>query len=185
MCGRCKTIEPFDCIVHPNAIQTFSLNDQDVFCIPVECQACKSDTIVSSFGALVQSCNWVGRSEFEEVAVSAYIPKAHRKFYSQATIAYQAGQTLAEIFLLRTLIEQHMGSIVNDSSKMRGDELCEKHADTLPDNFKQQVSSLKEVYAKLSGSMHGALGDAELFEAQRGEIERHFDALRLFKIHRS
>jgi hypothetical protein len=47
-----------------------------------------------------------GRAPIEHVLVPNVIPKNAAGFFKDALIAYQSGQTLAALFLLRTLIEQ-------------------------------------------------------------------------------
>lgn len=162
-----------------------STSTRQVFSIPVQSQACKKGEIVFLVTRSELKLTLTGRSDFEEVQPPAFIGKGVKRFYSQAVIAHQAGQSLAGVFLLRTLIEQHMRLIVQDSSKMRGDELCDRYSDTLPENFRQQFPSLKEIYGKLSDAMHTAVAEPDFFEAQRVEIDRHFDALRLVKLHQS
>src|SRR3954471_18805498 len=87
-----------------------SVNDTDplfqVYVLAYQCQTCKEQPIVF----LVRRQKWslilVGRSPFADIQVPSFLPKTERHFYRDAVVAYQAGQTLAALFLLRTFIEQ-------------------------------------------------------------------------------
>lgn len=185
LCSTCHDIEAFNFYGNWSAEETVSLNrtGEQVFWFPLQCQSCKNSVIVLLVHRIGRKITLVGRSEIEEVQVPPFIPKVQSRFYSQAIIAYQAGHALAGLFLLRTVIEQHMRAVTENSEKLRGDELCDAYAKPLPAALKQEFPSLKEIYKKLSDAMHAAKADNELFESERSEIERHFDALRLFKIH--
>ncbi len=187
LCPVCDDIEAFNFWGNESAQQPISLGSpgKQAFCFPLQCQRCKTAVIVLLVRRIGRKIMLTGRSEFEEVKAPSLIPKDQRKFYSQAIIAYQSGRALAGVFLLRTLIEQHMRAVTGNSAELGGYDLCDSYAKSLPLDFKQQFPSLKEIYKKLSDAMHAAKADNVLFESQRSEIERHFDALRLFKIHQS
>ena len=109
-------------------------------------------------------------------------------FFANATVAFQSGQTLAGIFLLRVFIEQYWRSlsavsgIVGPKGKPTGDELADAYKATLPVDFKARFPSLSEVYASLSAAMHAASEDAALFEESAAKVIEHFEARRLFKL---
>ena len=185
LCGNCKDVEPFNLRNGLQSVHTFSgpESGDQVFCLELECQRCRTNVIVFEIRKSAEKILIVGRSEFEEIAMPPVILKNVRRFYSEAVIALQCKAVLASIFLLRTLIEQHMRSVTKASGEVRGDDLCDKYAGTLPDDFKKRFPSLKEIYGKLSDAMHQAKDDVELFESQSKEIVTHFEALRLFKLH--
>ena len=121
-----------------------------------------------------------GRSVIEHIEVPAYIPKNLRRYYSGAVLAYNCNQVLPALFMLRTLIEQHMRSVAGDGHKS-GDALCDAYAKTLDDAFKKKFPSLGEAYDKVSDALHAAREDEKLFKEQRDRILPHFDALRLWQ----
>ena len=125
----------------------------------------------------------VGRSEFEQVQVSDSIPKKFRHLYSQAMIAFQSGQVLPALFMLRTLIEQHMRMITNTQKaiELRGEDLCDAYAKTLDNDFKLRFPSLKVIYGNLSEAMHLASADVALFESQIHDTCLHFEGLEIFE----
>lgn len=185
LCGNCNDVEPFNLGNGLQSVHTFpglEAGDQ-VFCLDLECQRCRKNAIVFEIRKSAEKIQIVGRSEFEEVAVPAVILKNVRRFYSEAVIALQCRAVLASIFLLRTLIEQHMRAVTKAAATVRGDDLCDKYAETLPDDFKKRFPSLKEIYGKLSDAMHQAKDDVEVFDSQAKDIVKHFDALRLFNLH--
>jgi hypothetical protein len=179
MCGRCQSVESFNAWdLYPALSINMSPFDQ-VFCIPVQCQACKSNVIVFLIHRSRAKIQLVGRSEIERVTMPSYIPKAQREYYSGALIAFNSGQVLPALFMLRTMIEQYMRTATK-SDALRGDELCDKYAATLPSDFNARVPSLKAAYGKLSDALHRAEPDAALFEAQLRDICFHFESLALF-----
>ena len=121
----------------------------------------------------------VGRSEFENVKVPSSIPKEQKVFYSQALIAFNCGQVLPALFLLRTLIEQHMRAVTG-RAELRGDELCDEYNKTLDADFKERFASFKEVYGKLSDAVHRADQNESLFQSELERVRLHFDGLDLF-----
>ena len=116
------------------------------------------------------------------------MPKGQSKFYSDAQIAHNAGQTLAAIFLLRSFVEQFWRSVpevqrlIKGQPRATGDEQGTAYQDTLPVEFKNRFASLSEIYGKLSAAMHEANADARLFAESCQAVEEHFDARRLFKM---
>jgi hypothetical protein len=112
MCGVRKSVESFNAwLGHPASTIPVTRATEYAFCIPVQCQACRTNVIVLLVHRKGDKLQLVGRSEFEEVEVPQYIPKAQTQFYSQALIALNSGQVLPALFLLRTLIEQHMRTV--------------------------------------------------------------------------
>ncbi len=122
-----------------------------------------------------------GRAPIEHIEIPRTIPKNIQRFYSGAIVAYQSGQTLAGIFLLRTLIEQWAKSVATEKD-LQADEAIDSYLITLPDDFKGRFPSLRVLYGELSLDIHTATGSAELFEKARNQIDEHFEARRLFKI---
>lgn len=125
-----------------------------------------------------------GRSPIESVPAPKFIPPSVRDYYSDAMIDHHAGATLEALFMLRTLIEQFWKSqnLMPNAVRPTGDELGDAYNATLPDDFKKRFPSLKDIYAKLSEAIHEADGKDELFQSSLAEIERHFEARRLYGI---
>jgi hypothetical protein len=122
----------------------------------------------------------VGRSPIEQVAVSVAIPKKHRKYFASATIAFQSGQVLASLFLLRTFLEQLASAHVTD--QVRGDALMQAYMATLPEPVRAHFPSPREMYGKLSDAIHAADEDSQLFENVSAQIVEHFEARRLYRV---
>jgi hypothetical protein len=102
-------------------------------------------------------------------------------YYSGAVVAHQSGQTLAGIFLLRTVIEQWARFLIPDAPR-DAEKLLDAYMNTLPDDFKGRFASFRSLYSDLSGDMHTAEGDVDLFEGTLAKIHEHFEARRLFKL---
>jgi hypothetical protein len=121
-----------------------------------------------------------GRSPIEHVELPNFIPKEEKKWFRDALIAFQTGKVLAALFYLRTFIEQFGRRKTNlKDQRKTGDEIMTAYAATLPPNLRDTMPSLGEWYDKVSEALHGAKEDSELFEAARGQIEKHFDIRRV------
>jgi len=120
----------------------------------------------------------------EHVQVPEYIPRAVRKHYSNATVAFQSGQVLAAVCLLRVLIEQHAREKVPGSEGLKPDEVLDKYKKQLnqPNSgFNDKFPSLGDVYGRLSAAIHSASDDPDIFESSRDKVDLHFDGLRIFE----
>jgi len=180
-CGWCRSKESFNLLsTEKCSPHTFvSSQVRQFFSVPVQCQACKASEIVFLVTRDRLKLTLTGRSEFEEVQVPAFVPKGEKRFYSQAVIAYNSGHFLPALFLLRTLIEQHMRATTK-KGELRGDDLCDEYASSLPDGFKQTFPSLKSVYGNLSDVLHRADESKDLFDAELRRIDVHFQGLEAF-----
>lgn len=182
LCERCKRRQPHNpCGAKESP---FSLFPTQVFCVPLQCQGCKSPAVVflvtrrtTPQGAKLQL---TGRSNFERIEIPDFIPKRQEEFYSQAVVASNSGQALPALFMLRTLIEQYMRAETGNE-EARGDDLCSKYAELLDDDFKQRFPSLKDVYDKLSDALHRADASDALFKSEIQRIETHFHAKKVFE----
>jgi hypothetical protein len=181
LCSVCGAVEPFNLWDEESQRQAISLGKpgQQVFWFPVQCQRCKDSVVVLLIRRIGRKIKLVGRSEFEVVKAPSYIPKAQATFYSRAVVAFNSGEGLAGLFLLRTLIEQHMRAVTG-SDELRGDSLCDEYSNTLPEKLKGIIPSLKTAYGKISDALHRAISPEGLFESQQEQIELHFENLSLF-----
>jgi hypothetical protein len=186
-CDRCKDVEAFGLKVPDAFIVSYDglSPGEQVFCFELLCQRCRGFVVIFTVKKTGDKLQIVGRSEFEGVTFPEGIPKAQQKFYSQAVIAYQAGHFMAAICVLRVVVEQHMRSVVEDSKKMKADEVCDAYMDTLPPDFKSRWPSFKDIYGKLSEAVHSANTSDKLFETQRADIDKHFKALKMYNLHQS
>jgi len=151
---------------------------QQIFVLQYECQNCKGEPVsflVKRDGVRI---TLTGRSPIEKVNVPNFIPKNVRKYYRGSLVAFNSGANLPAMFMLRTMIEQHMRSTVKaGSQRMTGEELAAAYSDTLGAIFNSQFQSLRPVYLALSEAIHAALDDKpEIFEAEHANILRHFEA---------
>jgi hypothetical protein len=152
-----------------------------VFSIPLICQNCRDSAVTFVVARARNRLTLVGRFPIERIEVPAHFPKSVRSYYSDARLAFNSGQVLPALFMLRTLIEQFMRSKVGGTFK-RGEDLGRAYKATLPDDFKAKFSTLADSYESLSEAIHSANADPELFITQLGKIDEHFDARRLHKL---
>ena len=188
-CEQCDRIEPFNPVAAVDLLDPAPGNKHytssssgvvQQFALSYLCQGCKlvpEVFIVRRAGRKLTIC---GRSPMEHVEVAKYIPPTAKKYISGAIVAHQSGQTLAGLFLLRTSIEQWLRSLGAKHDK--ADQAIDWYMTTLPDDFKAQFPSLRDVYGDLSAAIHSADGSQEIFDKAKAEIEEHFDARRLYKL---
>jgi hypothetical protein len=183
-CTDCDRIEAFNAV----SAEDFSGRGQDrspftvggqtvqVFVLSYQCQSCKSVPevfLVRRHGLRLTNA---GRAPIEHVTVPADISKVVKRFFSGAIVAHQSGQTLAGLFLLRTLIEQ-FARAATASKATNADEVMEAYMATLPPDFKSRFSSMRDLYGELSEDLHSATGSPELFDSARNRITEHFEVL--------
>jgi hypothetical protein len=159
------------------------------FLLPYQCQNCKADPLAFLVKRDGLKLTLVGRSQFPEVLVPDFIPENQRKFYRNSVIASQTNFTLAAVLYLRTLIEQHFYQVVPKceieaiKGNPTGDELADLYATTLPKSFPGSFPSLKKAYNDLSEVLHRGNEDddaSKKFLSIKNDVEKHFDALRVF-----
>lgn len=115
----------------------------------------------------------------EHVTVPAEIPKAIQKYYSGAIIAFQSGQTLAALFLMRTACEQVARQSAEPTDK--ADVAIDKYMAALHANVREQFPSLRDIYGELSVDIHSAIGSTDLFERTVDKLGLHFRARQLYE----
>ncbi len=186
-CRNCDRIEAFnaqyckDCYSENIIVDSIKQEPTiQVFVFSYLCQSCKSIPEFFMVRREARKLTLSGRSPIEHVAVPKVIPKEVVQFFSGAIIAHQSGQTLAGLFLLRTFIEQWVKKY--GAKQERADDALKWYNETLPEDFKSRFPSLEHLYSELSNSIHAADASQELFDKTVLDIERHFEARRLFNL---
>lgn len=187
-CEICGKKQPFKVTTTSKThYECFGFQDER-FTFSFECQGCDTQKItflISRENLQLQLC---GRAPIEKVEVPTVIPKKFRHYFGNATVARNSGQILCAVFLLRVFVEQFWKSIdsiksaFEVNSRINGQEMGEIYKEQLPTDFRDRFPTLKETYGKLSGAIHSASADDDLFEECRSEILKHFDARRLFEL---
>lgn len=188
-CEICGRIEAFNVVSAEDFLQrrrfdvsVNATNDRtlQVFVISFQCQSCKPAPEVFLIRRRGMKLTISGRAPIEHVTVPSVLPKTLQRFYSGAVVAHQSGQTLAGLFLLRTLIEQWVRQPID--TELKADEVLDKYMLTLPNNFRQQFVSIRDLYGKISVDIHSATGCESLFDEASSKIVEHFEARRLFEL---
>jgi len=188
-CAVCDRREAFNSISSVDFLQRSSApvpfksgrDTVQIFTLSFLCQSCKIVPEVFLVRRTGRKLTNSGRSPIEHVEVPAAIPKQIERFYSDAIVAYQSGQVLAGVFLLRTLVEQWARSVVRQPG-LQADQVLDGYMETLPADFKDRFPSMRSLYGDLSEDLHAATGSPKLFEKARSDIVEHFEARRLFKV---
>jgi hypothetical protein len=190
-CHVCERVEPFNYLYGQDELETHSvypcptLTDKrpntQIFVFSFLCQSCKIIPEVFLVRRESGKLTLCGRSPIEHVEQPHFIPKAVARFYSDAVVAHQSGQTLAGVFLFRVLIEQWVRFQVKEKD-VKVDQALDKYVNDLPKDFKERFPTFRPISEQLSNDIHNAIGSVELFEKARQQIIRHFDARRLLKL---
>lgn len=181
-CPSCKRVEAFNLSSCLNLLNTDGyVRDQaeQAYAISYQCQSCKGvpqTFLVRRIGARMTLS---GRIPMEQVVVPKAIPQAVASYYSGAVVAHQSGQTLAGLFMLRTLCEQWARMYSVDP---HADKAITAYMDSLPDDFKSRFPSLRKIYEDLSERLHAAKPDTTLFASVVDDLNLHFDARALFRL---
>lgn len=158
-------------------------NTFQLFYLVYQCQRCETKPEVFLVKRDGLDLSVEGRSPIEHIEIPNYVPREERHWFRDAVIAFQTGKVLAALFYLRTFTEQFARRKTNlKEGRKTGDEIMAAYADTLPIGLRDSMPSLREWYDKLSEALHGAREDADLFEAARGNIEKHFDIRRVHEL---
>ncbi len=188
LCKKCDSIQPHNSGFRGQT-QEFqavskTINKEGIqvpvqtFVFPYECQKCKEEPLLFLVHREGSKLKLVGRNHFEKVQVPKTIPSEEKEYFSDAVVAYNTGNVLAGLFLLRTTIEQYMRRILEITDRKTGDELANEYAALLHDEFPQSYPSMKTIYEELSIVLHNADANSTQFEKSKKDIENHFELLK-------
>ncbi|MBA4373478.1 MAG: hypothetical protein C0402_11535 [Thermodesulfovibrio sp.] len=179
----CDRIEPFNPLPKDHVALNHRANGkwQQIFAVEYECQSCKGLPTVFLIRRDGLKLVLEGRSTIEHVEVPKDLPKAQKKYFSDAIVAHNSGQTLAGLFFLRTFIEQYTRELSSDAD-LSADKLMENYMELLPKDFKDRFPSLSKIYSDLSAAVHNADASVDLFDKTILGLAEHFEAKRLYKI---
>jgi hypothetical protein len=188
-CNRDEAHNPHDEITQKNLwAVTHAHGDREnkryvmqLFFMAFQCQSCKAAMVSFLVSRDDHKLTMVGRTPMETVKTPACLPKDQRGYFSDALIAFNSGQTLPALFMLRTFIEQYAYSM-QPEKKGHADQAISAYMDLLPDDFKSRFPSIRGAYERLSVAIHTANADIALFEEVSTELQEHFDAKRLYKL---
>lgn len=165
-------------------IQTISFPDfsnkeqpLQTFVFPYQCQSCKKEPLIFLVHRKGNKLTLVGRNHFETVYVPKAIPDQESAYFSDAIVAYNTGNVLAGLFLLRVTIEQYMRRVLGTFQKISGDELASQYASYLDDEFPTKFPSLKKIYEELSVFLHSADKKEVQFVKSKNDIIKHFELI--------
>lgn len=188
-CQTCKRIEAYNLQYGNDLLSEFKgakvisdIEAEQIFSLAYQCQSCKSIPeifVVRREGLkLIQS----GRTPMEEIETPAFLPKKQKKYFSDAVVAFNSGQTLAGNFLLRSFIEQYVRSLSSTPDSQNMELLFSEYSKDLPEDFKQRFPSLQAIYDKLSNDLHLASASEDVFIQSKAEIMKHFKARELYAL---
>lgn len=188
MCSRCERREAFNVMNAVDAIPQHAYDSKarhdDVcqqFVLVYQCQACKASPEVFLVRRQQLKLTLCGRGPIEMVTAPTIVPGTVVSFYRDALLAHQSGQTLAALFLLRTVIEQWVYSL-DPGTERYADVALDWYMEQLPPDFKARFPSLRELYSELSDNLHRATGSAEVFDRTTELLMKHFKARGLFEL---
>ncbi len=186
-CLKCKRVEPYNLVLTQDTTERAgyvgaSPQTVQVFTFAFLCQSCKAVPETFLVRRTYLKLTLCGRAPMEHVATPSFLPKNQQGYFRDAIVAYNAGQVLPGLFMLRTTIEQFVreqyGKIIDTPEALTA--AFDAYMTSLPEAFRSTFPSLPDLYGKLSEALHIANASPELFESARASIEKHFDARRLF-----
>lgn len=151
-----------------------------IFALAYRCQSCKGAPEAFMVRRQNTKLTLSGRTPIEHVEVPTVIPKPERKYWQTAWLAHNVRETLAGLFLLRTLIEQHARRVVGDDQLLGGD-LVDRYTTSLHPDFRGKWPSFGDLYRRLSVALHRADASDTLFVDTASLITRHFRARELYE----
>jgi hypothetical protein len=183
-CATCERVEPFN-VDSMRSVVEGPANSADgkftqVFSIAYTCQSCKGIPEAFLIRRVGTKLTLSGRTPMEVVQTPDYVPREIRTFYSGAEIAYQSGQSLPAVFMLRTACEQWVKRFADPTDKV--DQAIDKYMAQLPDGFRDTFPSMRDMYGTLSVAVHNAAAEPALYESVRSDFCRHFDARRVHNL---
>lgn len=183
-CTTCDRISPFHVVLSPGIqIQSRTRKPiRQVLCLAYQCQGCRdrTDPVVFLITRNGLRLTLTGRSQIEVIHVPRFIPQEIRDHYRAARLAFNCNQVLPALFMLRTMIEQHMRRAVGKQFD-RGEELADAYNKTVQSGIRMEFPSLRAVYKSVSDALHEAREDADLFVGEIAKVERHLEACDLYR----
>jgi hypothetical protein len=188
VCDNCQRRQAYNTLFIVNVLnhpetKEIPLKDKkavNIFLLKMQCQSCKSIPEAILVKRVGSSLMLTGRSSMEHLEVSKNLPSVVRVHYRDAKLAYNSGQLLPAIFMLRTAIEQWVYHAAGKTK--HADEALDAYMKLLPDDFKDRFYSLKSLYSELSAEMHEARGSDELYTKAINIVDQHFEAMLLFQL---
>jgi len=188
-CETCDRVEAFNPLLIEDITERSGYESRppkliQVFAFSFLCQSCKLVPEVFLVRRVNLKLTLCGRAPMEHVYVPTVIPKNQQRHFSDAMVAFQAGQILPGLFMLRTTIEQFVreryGKPVDTREQLN--LAFDSYMASLPETFRSTFPSLPDLYTKLSLSLHAADASADFFNLSRNAIEKHFDARRIYDL---
>jgi hypothetical protein len=188
-CKTCKRVEPYNPVLAEDTTARSGYSGGpprtiQVFTFSFLCQSCKEVPEVFVVRRHNLKLTLCGRAPMEHVPTPSFLPKNQQSHFADAIVAYNAGQILPALFMLRTTIEQFVREQYGHEARTPEElgSAFDAYMASLPAAFRSTFPSLKDLYARLSVALHSADASESLFESARAAIERHFDARRLFQL---
>lgn len=150
--SACEGLWPFDPVLSEISVLRSGLVEQ-ILLLPYLCQSCKRGKITYLVRRSQEKLKLVGRDPMEVVKTPKNLPDRESRYFSDAVVAYNSGQTLAGTFLLRVFIEQHWLSVLGKAQRGNGrpsrEELGGQYKKLLPPAFRSAMPTLVDTYASL------------------------------------
>jgi len=153
-----------------------------------ECQDCARRRVTFFVTRRGTTMELSGRDPFDAVNVPSSLPRAISKFYTEAQIAQNTGQSLAALCLLREFIEQfwlrlpEIQEALDLDPRMNISEIGTMYAGLLPLDFKAEYPNLMQCYQTLKAAIEGSAVRPDVFQFCSSEIVDHLDGRRFRRL---
>jgi hypothetical protein len=153
-----------------------------------QCQDCAKRRVTFFVTRRGTSMEISGRNPFDTVNVPSSLPRAVSRFYAEAQVAQNTGQSLAALCLLREFIEQfwlrlpEVQEALDLDPRMNINEIGALYASLLPLDFKSEYPNLLQCYQMLKAAIEGAAVRPDVFQFCSSEIVDHLDGRRFRRL---
>lgn len=153
-------------------------NRVQVFALAYQCQACRDIPELFLIRRSGSKLQLTGRTPMEAVIPADHLPARIARHMTDAQLAFQSGQTLPAIFMLRVACEQWVRPYAPQGERL--DDAFEAYSGALPEDFRKRFPSLKSVYGELTAAVHEANAEESIYLTKKDDIEMHFRARPLY-----
>ena len=152
---------------------------EQIFYPIYRCEMCREtlySMLIRRTGLKLHLCGFTPR---REPLVTKVVPEPLIPILHDAEQAVAEGDVYAGFYHLRTMVEHYLKGRLNIpiTEQIRGDELVDKHHQTLSPELKSIFPPIKTSWERLSTWLHTRSGEADNFNKQRDAICKHIGLL--------
>jgi len=152
------------------------------------CRVCANRRITFLVTRAGERLQLSGRDPIEALPIPSSIPKSVARFYAEAQLTHNSGQSLAALYLLREFIERfwrllpEVQDALSRTPRMNAGEIAGIYAALLPLDFRTQYPSLMDCHRALTAAIQEQASRPDVFQFCLAEILDHLDGRRFRRL---